>query len=367
MTIRYRLIRRRGVFYSIDRRTFKKESLRTADRGEAEQLLAAKNQAAVQPSLNRSMAKVYLSAASPELATRTWADVMEHYVKAGVPSTRDRKERAFRSRPFAALRNLKLIDTEPIHFLFAAEHKRSGASTVHYLARLQNFALNLGWLLAPVLAPAAWPKFKKTHFTAITAEEHARIVAREGNPERRHFYELLWETGGSQSDIAALSWNEIDLGEGVIRFRRKKLSSRGGGDSLLRIGPRIRAILDQLPQEGDLFPVIRREQAKHRSTEFHRRCRTLGIEGRNLHGYRYAWAQRAKAAGVPLREAMVHLGHKSRAVHESYAGGAEAAVLPLEFYEAEKARKIIRFEQAMAGEQDPRPADGDEPLRRQIL
>jgi hypothetical protein len=37
---------------------------------------------------------------------------MEHYVKSGVESTRDRKERAFRSRPFAALKMTKLLDTE---------------------------------------------------------------------------------------------------------------------------------------------------------------------------------------------------------------------------------------------------------------
>ncbi|HSI86564.1 MAG: hypothetical protein ACAI35_13965 [Candidatus Methylacidiphilales bacterium] len=39
---------------------------------EARGLLAAKNQAVEQPHLNRTMAKVYLSAESPELCIRTW-------------------------------------------------------------------------------------------------------------------------------------------------------------------------------------------------------------------------------------------------------------------------------------------------------
>ena len=30
---------------------------------------------------------------------------------------------------------------------------------------------------------------------------------------------------------------------------------------------------------------------------------------------------------------MTHLGHESRAIHAAYAGGAQVAVLPLEFYE----------------------------------
>jgi len=72
----------------------------------------------------------------------------------------------------------------------------------------------------------------------------------------------------------------------------------------------------------------------------------LGIEGRSLHSYRYTWAQRARAAGMPEREAMNHLGHESRAIHAAYAGGAQVAVLPLEFYEAQKEAKVIEFKQA---------------------
>ena len=37
---------------------------------------------------------------------------------------------------------------------------------------------------------------------AITAEEHAAIVEREPNAERRDFYELLWYAGASQTDSA---------------------------------------------------------------------------------------------------------------------------------------------------------------------
>ena len=49
---------------------------------------------------------------------------------------------------------------------------------------------------------------------------------------------------------------------------------------------------------------------------------------------------------MPEREAMNHLGHKSRAVHAAYAGVAEVAVMPLEFYEAQRQEKVIQFQQA---------------------
>jgi len=327
MQERYRMFRRAGGnFYTRDKITRKTESLGTCDPAEARQLLAARNQSVAQPQLNRSMAKAYLSAKSPDLLTRTWADVMEHYVKSGVESTRDRKERAFRSRPFAMFRTLTLLDTEAIHLLAVLEHKQAGNSTHHYMLRLHNYALHLGWLLTPVMAEAAWPQIRKKKFTAITEEEHRRIVEREQNQERKLYYEMLWETGGSQADIASLHRNQIDLDDETVRFSRHKLEGKeAGGESLLRIGTAMKSILRQLPPNGYLFPKLQAMSSKDRSTEFCRRCKTLGIKGRTLHSYRYAWAQRARVAGMPEREAMNHLGHKSRPVHAAYAGGAQVA------------------------------------------
>ncbi len=349
MQERYRIYRRNGgSYYAKDKVTGRAESLGTSDKAAAKQLLAAKNQAAEQPQLNRTMAKAYLSAKSPDLVTRTWADVMEHYVKTGVASTRDRKERAFRSRPFAMFRTLPLLDTEAIHLLAVLEHKQAGNSTQHYLRRIHNYALHLGWLLSPVMADAVWPGMRSKKFEALTAEEHERIIARENNLERKLFYQLLWETGGSQTDIAMLSWHNVDRENRQITFSRRKLEGKGdgnGGASCLCIGPKLQAILDQLPQTGYFFPIIRLEEPKHRAAEFKRRCCTLKIMGRVLHSYRYAWAQRARAAGMPERDAMNHLGHKSRAIHAAYGKGALTATLPIEHYEAEKAKKIVEFRQ----------------------
>ena len=345
MQERYRMFRRAGGnFYSRDRITRQSESLGTSDRATAIQLLAARNQAVAQPQLNRTMAKAYLSAKSPDLLTRTWADVMEHYTVSGVASTQDRKARAFRSRPFAVFRSLALMDTEAGHLLAVLEHKQAGNSTHHYMKRLHNSALQLGWLLTPVMADAAWPQVRKKKFTAITEKEHRRIVEREPNTERKLYYEMLWETGGSQADIASLNTDQINLQTETIRFRRKKLAGKeSGGESLLRIGPSLKKLLNQLPQSGYLFPTLQAWDSKNRSSEFCRRCKMLKIEGRSLHSYRYAWAQRARAAGMPEREAMNHLGHESRAIHAAYAGGAQVAVLPLEFYEAQKLKNVVQF------------------------
>ena len=78
---------------------------------------------------------------------------------------------------------------------------------------------------------------------------------------------------------------------------------------------------------------LSRVQANDRATEFKSRCRQLGIEGITLHSYRYAWAERAKVAGMPERFAQEALGHNSKAVHRAYARRALMKIPSLEDYE----------------------------------
>ena len=74
-------------------------------------------------------------------------------------------------------------------------------------------------------------------------------------------------------------------------------------------------------------------RANDRATEFKQRCRQLSIEGVTLHSYRYAWAERAKVAGMPERFAQEALGHNSKAVHRAYAKKALMKIPSLEDYE----------------------------------
>jgi len=63
-------------------------------------------------------------------------------------------------------------------------------STNVYLRRIQNFALDMGWLRWPILRKKQFPKVKFKPKRGITECEHRRIIGREINPERRDFYEL---------------------------------------------------------------------------------------------------------------------------------------------------------------------------------
>jgi integrase len=93
---------------------------------------------------------------------------------------------------------------------------------------------------------------------------------------------------------------------------------------LIKFGKRCAAILRSLPQVGPLFPYLSKVRTNDRATEFHQRCLGLGIKGVTLHSYRYSWAERARKAGYPRRQAEEALGHNCKAVHIEYAKPAKS-------------------------------------------
>jgi integrase len=65
--------------------------------------------------------------------------------------------------------------------------------------------------------------------------------------------------------------------------------------------------------------------------------RRVENQGVSLHCYRYAWAQRARKAGMPVRFAQDALGQNSKAVHFGYADMPEVKVPTLTEYEKRRA------------------------------
>jgi hypothetical protein len=57
---------------------------------------------------------------------------------------------------------------------------------------MHNFAVDMNWLLGPILPKKKWPKIKHKETRATTWAEHQKLIAGELNPERRAFYELCW-------------------------------------------------------------------------------------------------------------------------------------------------------------------------------
>ena len=340
MTQRYRKFKRAwGMYYAFDTATGNSVSLKTRVRTEADKKVNAMNETERVPSISLGLARVYLNATDPKLATRTWQEVMDNIVAKKTEETLRRWETAIKDRNFDFIRKLCVAETRPEHFDRALADGK--VSTNVYLRRIHNHALGMEWLLKSVIPRLQWPKPVYKEKRAITQAEHAAILGAEGNPERKGFYQLCWHLGGSQGDLAGLKGEDVDWTNGTVSFTRKKT----GVPVIVRLGTEALNLLKDLPAEGFLFPYLATVRAGDRATEFRSRCRQLDIKGVTLHSYRYAWAERALKCGYPERFAMENLGHNSKAVHRAYAKRALMKLPSLEEYEeaAEKA-EILKVE-----------------------
>jgi hypothetical protein len=174
--LKYRLFRRRnGVFYWQENDSAKQGSLRTSDKREAERLLNGMNESHREPTLNLNLARAYLAAHDPRMAKRTWQAVMDEMATHGIPTTQERCARGFRSKAYNPIRNKPLVQTTGEDLLGIIH--ANGNCVAHYIRGLHNLAVDLGWLVWPILAKRAWPKIQSQRKRAITPEEQFVISA----------------------------------------------------------------------------------------------------------------------------------------------------------------------------------------------
>jgi integrase len=341
MKARYRLIRRGlrgGTFYCVDTETKRRESLKTSDPDVAAQIIEAKNIAVRQPAINVQIASAYLSASDPEAIRRTWQTVMNAAKVGKRGNTLKRWETAMEDAAFDLIRNLPLLQTRPEHFVEVL--RRGTVSTNVFLRRLHNFALDMEWLPKSILPKRQWPKVEYGEKRAITVEEQEKILQSEQNPNWRDYYELIWHLGGSQTDVALLTAEDVDWNDWTIAYARMKTDS----PALLHFGATVAEILRRRPERGFLFPHIAHWKESDRAKAFIRRCKLAGVSGVTLHCYRYSWAERARVAGMPERFAQEAIGHNSKAVQRSYAKKAKVKIPSLEEYE----KKVVQMPTATA-------------------
>jgi len=233
---------REGMCYCKDTLTGERESLETKDRDEAERIVFHKNEALKTTAVNHRIGMNYLSASDPQYASRTWQFVIDDIVKDKTGSTLERYERALKDPAYDLIRDKLLVETSP-HDLRAVL-RAGGTATNVYLRRLQNHAFEMDWLPKRIISKKLFPKIKHKEARAITGDEHRLIIGRERNPERRDFYELLWHTGGSQSDVAMLENDDIDREKKCFSYERCKNSHLAG----MKLGPQGWAVIERRPQ-----------------------------------------------------------------------------------------------------------------------
>ncbi len=327
----YRLFKRgNGVYYVEHNESGQQRSLKTKDKQEAQKLFHVHNDAANGQQINFEIGMTYIKAGDPGAVLRTWQNVFDEVSTRGSENTQSRRHRLYSKKCFDCIRNKSLIETTSEDLLRLL--KRLGSFDNAHLKLAQNYAEDIGWLSRLIVPRKLWPKIKPKQKRGVTKCEHKQIIAAEQNAERKAYYQLLWETGASQTDAANLTAENIDWENERLIYQRCKL----GPDSkpaIMKLGSTLKAVLMDLPSTGPLFPKVQQEGAGARAAEFCRRIRLIGIQGVSLHSYRYAWAERARVCGYPERYALAALGHTSKAVHHAYAKNVEVEVPALEGYQ----------------------------------
>ena len=221
----------------MDTETGNRSSLGVSSEDDALQIVEAQNQARHQPILNLQIAKAYLAGTDTAITTRTWQQAIEALINTKHDANRMRWQRVLKDPALTPLWSRVVIET-PGELLLKIRQVGTISTNV-FLRRLHNFCVDMNWLPWPLIPRRQWPTVRFKEKRAITSDEHARIVAREQNPERRAFYELAWYLGASQSDLACLDSENVDWEQRVISFARKKT----GSVALLRFGAEVGRIL----------------------------------------------------------------------------------------------------------------------------
>lgn len=137
------------------------------------------------------------------------------------------------------------------------------------------------------------------------------------SPAAADFFRLLLLTGARRGEIMGLSWEEVDLKQGVLRLRE----SKSGAKIILLPDNAVECLCRRLDKrEGPwVFPG---PDPKHHMKSFRSVwaliCKRAGIQGLTMHDLRRSHATIAGQLGVGEAYIQRQLGHSSRRMLEVY-------------------------------------------------
>ena len=157
--------------------------------------------------------------------------------------------------------------------------------------------------------------------------EHSEFLAlREALPEYlKGFTTFGYKTGWRHSEIATLTWRQVDLERGIVTLNPGETKNQEG--RTVYIDPELKTILqqnwNQRGRGGKALPwVFLNEQGTDRVKRFDKSwnsaCKEAEIGAKLFHDLRRTAVRNMVRAGIPERVAMMISGHKTRSVFDRY-------------------------------------------------
>jgi hypothetical protein len=155
MKARYKLIRRRGIYYCEDSKTRHEWCLHTPDRQMARRILQAIWESEQMPFVSSAIAHAYMAAATSMVHENTWSDVLDLLLAEKNESPSKWRWELVRSHAsLKPLWRLKVMHTRADQ-LFTLLREGTQATNL-YLRRLHDYALDVHWLPWPILSKKCW-------------------------------------------------------------------------------------------------------------------------------------------------------------------------------------------------------------------
>jgi integrase len=150
-------------------------------------------------------------------------------------------------------------------------------------------------------------------------DEYLKVRAHAPAPYQ-DVLDFAYYSGWRRNEILELTWDEVDLGGGVIRLSPRRSKTKAG--RVLPISAPLRQVLRRRKRVRRARDprVFRRDGVPVRvwRTALRDACRKAKVPHRLLHDCRRTAARNLIRAGVPERIAMLLTGHKTRAVFDRY-------------------------------------------------
>jgi integrase len=157
--------------------------------------------------------------------------------------------------------------------------------------------------------------------------EHGDFIAlRDALPEYlKGFATFAYKTGWRVSEIVNLTWNQVDLDQGIVRLETGQTKNNEG--RTVYLDPELKEIFgnqrESRKKGRKLIPfVFTNKDGNERLKDFRgawdKACQEVGIGKRLFHDFRRTAVRNMVRAGVPERVAMMVSGHKTRSVFDRY-------------------------------------------------
>ncbi len=165
------------------------------------------------------------------------------------------------------------------------------------------------------------PMLKEDNVRKGFFEHHEFEALRKVLPEHlKGFLTFGYKTGWRVSEIKDLTWDHLDLQQGIVRLEAGETKNTEG--RTVYLDDELKAIMsDQFVNRRLGCPYVFHldgHKIKYFRKSWHTACKKVRIKGKLFHDLRRTAVRNMVRSGIPERVAMMISGHKTRAVFDRY-------------------------------------------------